>query len=121
MTLNLLEYDTLRRIRIAAENMAQNMVSGEQFAELYRAFDMMVINHDRMERDRDLWRRESDDWKRKYDSMADNRDAFVAFSKDLERWGDGLSRQLDETRLRAEKAEAEVAALKAALAQGGQG
>ena len=117
MGLNLLEYDTLRRIRSATESLAANStntVSLDRYMQLDGVCRELAAIARKMETERDSLFRDCN-------KLAKNRDEFAA-------WGDVLARQLEEMRLRAERAEAELvtqktelAALKAALAQGGQG
>ncbi len=114
MSLNLLEYDTLRRIRTATESIAENSVntvSLDRFMQLDGVCRGLAAIARKMEQQGKKWFDE-------YHAMADNRDAFREYAERIKKEAED---RLAALQARAERAEAELAALKASRAQGGQG
>lgn len=110
MSLNILEYDELLRIRSATESLARNS-SNSVSLDRYLHLDGICRQLGAIARQREDQR---DYWKRQCEATAASRDAFAA-------WGDGVLQQLEAMEQRALAAEAELAALKASLAPSGQG
>lgn len=95
MSLNLLEYDTLDRIRAATEALAHtagNTVSLDRHIQLQNEAVDLVRRYEVLQQDRDYW-------KQKYEKMLKNRNEFRDY---------------------ADRLEQQLATLKASLSSGGQ-